>query len=238
MRIMIIEDDPDVGTMLQIALSKAGHQASIFGHAGLAIGAIVRGNFELLITDLMLPNVSGVDAIKMIHGEYPYLPIIVISGMPRDEWEKKSLEAGASVFMQKPVSVRGLLDEVKMVQDSRVDLTVALIDSQDEHRALLQKGLMGLGCKVHEWKSIAAMMDSDVDLDEVSVILVDASHGRVRDTIAWARGRDELPIVVFDDYGPQFDQDQLMRWGAAFCLTKPVDAVAFVTQTRFFVSPF
>lgn len=236
MRILIVEDDQAVAQFMAAALNKNGHVAETYNHAGMAMGAVVRGKFELLICDLMLPNIHGIDAIKMIRSQFPYLPIIVVSGLEADEWEPKSLEAGASCFMQKPVRLDRFLDEVKLVQDCQVDLAIGIVDPDRDHRERLAQNLGSIGCEVRAWDSIVGMLENADSARDPHVVLIDGKMKETQDAIVWANGRGAA-AVAFDDDTKEFDQDKLMRWGACFCLTKPVDSEALVTQARFFVAP-
>src|SRR3989442_4698183 len=102
MRILIVEDDHGAAVMMEDALNRAGHQATSYGHGGLPLGAIVRGKFELLISDLMLPNYNGVDLIKMIPKQFPYLPVLVVSGLAPVECGVLCRKAGPNCFFEEP----------------------------------------------------------------------------------------------------------------------------------------
>lgn len=236
MRVLILEDDGGVRQFLEDALTKGGHEPTAFGHAGLALGAIARGQFELLLCDLMLPNINGLDAIKMARSQWPYLPIIVISALDENDWQPRAFEAGASCYMQKPIRVDRLLTELKLVERSQVQLAVGVIDNDIGHRERVVHDLSSMGCTVSTFRSLAAVTSRGSAEGGISVLLVDASHADVADALRWAASRD-VAGVAFGPDSPDFDEDKLMRWGACFCLLKPIDTQALVTQARFFVAP-
>jgi DNA-binding response OmpR family regulator len=236
MRILIVEDDPAAAQMMEDALTRAGHQPVSYGHGGLALGAIVRGNFELLISDLMLPNTNGVEVIKMIRGQFPYLPVIVVSALDPIEWEVLCRKAGATCFLQKPLRMERLMREVKLVEQSQVKLDVGIIDGDKVHSGSLARQLGSMGCTVREWTAFSNMLASEEVASKLSVLLVDSTLDAAPSAIKWANGKS-MAVVAFQADSPEFDQDKLMRLGASFCLAKPVDAVSLVTQARFFVAP-
>jgi len=236
MRILILEDDPDVASFLEEALTKSGHEPTSFGHAGLALGAIARGKFELLICDIMLPNVNGLQAMRMARSQFPYLPIIAISAMEEDAYRDKSFEAGASCFMQKPIRVERLLNELRLVESSQAHLTVGILDSDTRHHERVAHDLASMGCDVHILDSFAAVRDDAARGDSLKVLLIEHGNTDLEEALAWTRGRD-MAGVVFADDGAGLDEDKLMRAGASFCLPKPIDTEALVIQARFFVSP-
>lgn len=233
---MIIDDDPGAAQLMAVALRKYGHAPTVFGHAGLALGTIVRGKYELLIADLMLPNISGLDAIRMVRSQFPYMPVIVVSGMDANEWRPRSLEAGATCYLEKPVSLERFLAEVDLVEKSQVGLTIGIIDADRWHREQTDRALSSLGCEVHAWESIAGMLETETETSALSVLLVDGASSEAADAFRWANQRG-VAAVAFEEQMHDLDQDKLMRLGASFCLAKPVDAEALVTQARFFVAP-
>jgi two-component system, OmpR family, response regulator len=234
MRILILEDDPNLASALADAMRQAGHEPTSFGHAGLALGAIARGRFELLVCDVMLPNVGGVQAMRMARSQFPYLPIIAMSGNDDPNTQQECLDAGASRFFQKPLSFAELLDELRLVKDSQVDLEVGVVDSDRAHLERVTHELTSLGCQTHRFDTFAAVVESAPKLASLSVLLVDASLPDAVDAMAWGAER-KLAAVAFGD--ETMKEDVLMRGGASFCMQKPIDSQSLVTQARFFVSP-
>jgi len=235
MRIMIIEDDESTAYLIESALKQFGHNADAYGHGGLAIGAIVRGNYELLICDLMLPDLHGVDAIGMVRSQFPYLPIIAISAMDPDEWRPKSLNAGANCFIGKPLHLADLYEEVRIVEQSQVHLKVGVIDGDSDHRHRVGSELESMGCTVSRLDDDSGAIEA-WDTDELTIVLVDATVLGAHDVIMWAKAQG-TPAVAFNVEKSIYSDSDLMRVGAAFCMSKPVDIESFITQARFFVSP-
>lgn len=221
--------------MLEEVLSAQGHQPTSYAHAGLALGAIARGQFELLLCDVMLPNVNGLDAMRMARSQFPYLPIIAISALEEDKYREQALEAGASCYLQKPLRMDRLLQEVELVQRSQVDLTVAVIDPDTRHKESVTQDLTALGCVVHAFNDLHTFRSSPV-AQQARVLLVDSSSEDLESGLRWAAQHD-LAAVPFWNEGDRVNEDHLMRSGASFCATKPIDTLALVTQARFFVSP-
>ncbi len=236
MRILILEDDPAISGLLEDVLKKHGHEPSSFGHAGLALGAIARGRFELMLCDIMLPNLGGFEAMRMARSQFPFLPMIAISADGREEVEQRALEVGASFFMSKPLNVERLLEEVRLVEASQVDLTVAIVDADGAHAERTAQDLTSLGCEVHRFESFEPLRDAAPPAG-LSVLLVDAAQALAPEAMAWGAER-KLAAIAFGAGGQGApDEDTLLRRGASFCMPKPVDTQALVTQARFFVSP-
>jgi CheY-like chemotaxis protein len=144
--------------------------------------------------------------------------------------------AGATCFLEKPIRLERLLEEVELVEKSQVDLTIGIIDPDRDHREQTDRALSSLGCEVHAWESIVGMLAAEGAASTLSVLLVDGALSEAEDAIRWANGHGTA-AVAFEDEMLDPDQDRLMRSGASFCLSKPIDAEALVTQARFFVAP-
>src|SRR3984893_12843362 len=81
-KILIVDDDSAVQATIRILLERAGHSvvAASDGRKGLAI--FEAGDFDLLLLDIFMPGMDGLETMRLIHQQRPLIPIIVISGRP------------------------------------------------------------------------------------------------------------------------------------------------------------
>ena len=109
LRILGVEDNPFGRVVLNTILIELDHQAEFIGKGEEAVERIVRGDFDAVLMDMVLPGIDGIEAIKRIRKlDLPlgYIPVIGVSG--RSEDEAAAREAGANAFLIKPVSPRAL----------------------------------------------------------------------------------------------------------------------------------
>lgn len=109
LRLLSVEDNPFGRVVLNAILSELGHQTEFIGQGETAPERLSHGAFDVVLMDMVLPGIDGVEAIRRIRAlEAPLgrIPIICISG--RGEDEAASRAAGADVFLVKPVSPRDL----------------------------------------------------------------------------------------------------------------------------------
>jgi DNA-binding response OmpR family regulator len=184
----------------------------------------------------MLPNVNGFDAMRMARSQFPYLPIIAISALEEGAWRDKAFEAGASCYLQKPLRLERLLEEIALIEASRVHLTVAIVDSDPTHAQHAAQELAALGCDVRGYRTLHEFHGDAEHRERSSVVLLEAALDGLQAELEWAKPR-EVAAVPFGPLPAGIDDDQLMRWGASFCQLKPIDTQALVTQARCFVSP-
>ena len=115
LRILLVEDDPDVASMAIKMLSEAGYSimASINAEDGLELFKAEQGRFDLLMSDMVLPGMDGsqlADAIREIN---PTLPIILFSGYTDYKTRWKHLQKTDYIFENKPFSVNRLITIIK-----------------------------------------------------------------------------------------------------------------------------
>lgn len=235
MRIMIVDDDPEVVELLTDAMRRGGHQPTSFSSGGLALGAIVRGKFEVVLLDLKLPNLGGTELIAIIRDQFPFLPVIVISGLDPEVWQPKAMKAGASTFLSKPIRLEEVLEEVAWVERAQHRLHIGVIDDDPNLDSAVSRDLHRLGCRVTCWPTVFDMLRaSESDKEQLSTLLVAVEVAGFDDAMIWAGSRNIATVAVRDD-SPANDE-ALLRAGAAFCLSRPVDAEALVVQARFFIA--
>ena len=118
-RILIVDDDTAVQATIQILLERAGHSVVVAsdGRKGLAI--FEAGNFDLLLLDIFMPGMDGLETMRLIHAQQPLIPIIVISGRPitpdpasGPDFLSMATKLGAISSLQKPFKPAALLAAV------------------------------------------------------------------------------------------------------------------------------
>jgi DNA-binding response OmpR family regulator len=106
--ILIVEDDPDLAEFMAITLRTAGHVCHV-AHDGVeALLALRQFRHELLVIDIMLPDIVGLSLCERIRRdstpEIAQIPILVASASPEAEARPLALAAGADDFLSKPFS--------------------------------------------------------------------------------------------------------------------------------------
>jgi len=112
-RILIIDDDPDIVKLLEVHLRDEGHVVNsvLDGEKGLA--KVSAENVDLIILDLMLPGMDGLEICKRIRAEGGYTPILMLTCKSSELDRVVGLEIGADDYMTKPFSIRELQARVK-----------------------------------------------------------------------------------------------------------------------------
>lgn len=123
---MVVDDEADVRKAVSLALTKSGYQVIEADDGKKAVEVISSDDnplmVDVIICDIRMPNVNGVEAIAYFRRQYPALPIIVLTGFPDVQLATSLLKQGVADYVVKPVERDKLVAAVEsaMKQYSRV----------------------------------------------------------------------------------------------------------------------
>lgn len=112
MRILIVEDEPAYVDALTVALEREGYESSAVIDGRSAVVSFISDPPDLVLLDLMLPEMSGLDVLRRIREEST-VPVIVLSAKDAESDIVTALELGADDYLSKPYSIRELLARVR-----------------------------------------------------------------------------------------------------------------------------
>jgi DNA-binding response OmpR family regulator len=113
--ILVIEDDSAIRRGVVDALSFSGFEVIEAGDGLRGMDLAVKGRFDLLLLDLVLPNHSGFEILRALRDVRPGTPVIILSARGEEADRVKGLKLGADDYVVKPFSVRELLARVEAV---------------------------------------------------------------------------------------------------------------------------
>ena len=107
---MIVDDDPALGGFMTRVLSEfGGFEVAHELDPGDALRRVETEQWDLLITDIELPGMSGLELLERVRELVPDLPVAVITGHPSVDYAVSALRGSAAEFLRKPVSAADLL---------------------------------------------------------------------------------------------------------------------------------
>ncbi|MBN1653508.1 MAG: EAL domain-containing protein [Deltaproteobacteria bacterium] len=113
LRIMIVDDDVEMGRMIARKLKSDAYTPELFDDPREALKAARAGCHALLITDIIMPGLDGIELMRQIRRFDFDVPIILLTGMPSIETAKKAVELGAFRYLTKPPESNELLSAVR-----------------------------------------------------------------------------------------------------------------------------
>lgn len=116
-RVLIIDDDQDVQRLLKVQLSQGNFALTSAFSGADGINTAREGRFDLILLDLMLPDMTGFDVLAVLKSkaETASTPVIMLTSHGEDEHVVRGLELGAEDYVVKPFSWKVLLSRVKTV---------------------------------------------------------------------------------------------------------------------------
>lgn len=150
-RILLIDDDKELGAMITDFLA-ADHLAVSVRHTGEdGLQAFAEGNYSLLILDIMMPGISGLDVLKKIR-QSSAVPVIMLTARGDDIDRIIGLEFGADDYLPKPFNPRELVARIKAI--------LRRAQPQADEADILELGDIRLDSRTHR----AAVNDNDLRL--------------------------------------------------------------------------
>ncbi|MDP2319306.1 MAG: response regulator [Acidobacteriota bacterium] len=112
--VLVAEDDDDLRGVLTASLTRNGHRVVQARDGAEALAAIERGHVDLLVLDLVMPNIDGYEVLARLKSDPKdaRIPVVVVSGADRSSSELRSLRLGANVYLTKPIEAAALTAEV------------------------------------------------------------------------------------------------------------------------------
>lgn len=117
--VLIVEDDTDIRNIWVEALKLSQHKVNIATDGVQAIKLIGSQTYDVIVFDLFLPRLSGLDAIKLIRRTEPDLPILVVTGGQESDLTQHVREAGVRDILFKPVDLEELRTTVTRLAQSQ-----------------------------------------------------------------------------------------------------------------------
>ena len=116
-RILVIEDEPDLRQVLEYNLRDAGHEVTTFGEGRPALAWAERETMDLVLLDLMLPDISGLEVCRTLKGNprTREVPVVMVTARGEEIDRVVGFELGADDYVVKPFSVRELLLRLRAV---------------------------------------------------------------------------------------------------------------------------
>jgi DNA-binding response OmpR family regulator len=104
-RILIIEDNADLAQLLAVHLRDLSHDVDIAADGLDGLGKTERTTYDLIILDLMLPGIDGIEVCRRIRAKPAYVPILMLTSRSTEEDRVIGLDAGVDDYVNKPFSI-------------------------------------------------------------------------------------------------------------------------------------
>lgn len=106
-RVLLVEDHPDIGTLMRAALSRALVETTVIASGEEALRHLTTATYDLILLDIALPGLSGIEVCRQLKADpqLQHLPVIFVSGKTAPACKAEALRLGAVDFIEKPFSL-------------------------------------------------------------------------------------------------------------------------------------
>ncbi|MGM9645549.1 MAG: response regulator transcription factor [Eubacteriales bacterium] len=111
--VLVVEDDKAIQKLLKIALKQENHDVIAVSSAREGIDYAIKGTVDLVILDLGLPDMDGINVVKTIREFNEKMPIIIVSARGDEQEKIKCLDAGVNDYVEKPFSSAELMARIR-----------------------------------------------------------------------------------------------------------------------------
>jgi DNA-binding NtrC family response regulator len=113
-KVLIVDDDPHLRSMLTDLVKTLGCEAACVSDGAAALRAIVETRPDVVLLDILMPGLSGLDLLPSLQALAPGVPVIMLSGTADEELGRQALARGAFDYVVKPVDLRRLAEVIDL----------------------------------------------------------------------------------------------------------------------------
>jgi two-component system chemotaxis response regulator CheY len=125
-RVLIVDDESSIRKVLRVTLTDAGYEVVEADHGGRGMEVIRSDDnmlmVDVIICDIRMPKINGLEAIDFFRQQFPSVPIIVLTGFPDTKMATNLITKGVVDYLVKPVEDAKLLASVKAAMEQRLRL--------------------------------------------------------------------------------------------------------------------
>jgi DNA-binding NtrC family response regulator len=118
--VLVVDDEELYRRSLERILTRVGHEVSEARDAGEALAIAAAQPVDLVLADIRMPGINGLELVRQLHESHPDLPCIVVTGFGGPEQSIEALKAGAYWYLEKPFE-QGALDVVRKLVDQAIE---------------------------------------------------------------------------------------------------------------------
>lgn len=133
--ILVVEDDAKIARLLELELIHAGYEVEVAHDGRSGLDRVLAGRVDLMLLDVMLPQMSGLEVVRRVKEEHPLLPVLMVTARG-DRYDKVSgLDLGADDYITKPFEMEELLARIRaflrMRQHVQVDTSERVLSYEE-----------------------------------------------------------------------------------------------------------
>lgn len=121
-RILVVDDEAQIRTLLQMTLEQKGYEVQTAAGGSEALFALEDSSYDLVLTDIVMPDCDGIELLERIHLQYPSLPVVVVTAVHDIGVAIDAMRRGAYDYLLKPLERQLLLETVQRAVEHRAEI--------------------------------------------------------------------------------------------------------------------
>jgi len=183
-RLLVVDDEPDASEAIRFMLERVGYAVTTASTARGALEGVVNEHFDLVLTDVAMPETDGIALCRKVADLRPALPVVLVTGHSDTATLTRALRAGVRDCVTKPVDPNALLSAVARILDEKGETassSSSKLESQQEARDF------GLAALIGESEGIRRVRSLILDLaDSCASVIVTGETGTGKEIVARA----------------------------------------------------
>lgn len=235
-KVLVVDDNRALAENIVEILDDEGIAAGLAESGGDALALIADEGYNLVITDIRMPGMTGIELLQRIREDWPEMPVVVMTAYSSDQALRDAAAAGALCVLSKPVVMDEVVELVARVVAPHT--TVLVVEDDDDLRANLAEALLDVANVVPATAPDLATADRMLETLDVQVVIIDA---RLPDGsgVEWGaelrrRLGDKLTLVFITGYAADYHRalGELLSLPHMHLLEKPFSAAALIDLVR------
>lgn len=224
-KVLVVDDDPSLTELLVDTLEVIGYESYKAESAQQALAIMHSEQIDLVISDINMPEMSGIELLQEIKKENSRIPVMLITGIGSDSIKEQAFLSGADGFLAKPFRIRTIESEIGKLLTGIKRRRIALVDDNEEFLLSLSQRLEEKDNIVHSFRTIAEAR-SFLQSTRVDLIITDLKmpDGDGISLTAELRERyPNIPVIMVTAYATSNIVRQIRKLGIQKLLAKPLD---------------
>jgi DNA-binding NtrC family response regulator len=192
--ILIVEDDPTVGESLRLLFKKKGYKILLASNGKEALHLFRQANIDLVITDLVMPKMDGIELLEAVKSRRSEIEVIVISAQGTIEKAVQAMKLGAFDFIEKPINPR----VISLLVERALEKQTLILQNRDLRHRLEEKfHFKNIVGKSEKMVKTFELIDHIAPYDSSVLIIGESGTGKelIANAIHYRSPRSSMPFI-------------------------------------------